>query len=1263
MRNQVSNSLLKKGLISFAAASLLTTGAMAAINISTTTTDYTYNVSKTVATKGDKVYVVVTLLDKDGKVDTLSGGNSAPKITLTSLNGKVCLGSQSILGCTGTSTSASYNQDTTAGDDFTNGIGVFTVDYTNAKIGTDTLKFTAQIGGTSLDTGTAVTTILEQKQIDVTVNQAPNDATNLGVSSIIPLVTSNSTVTGVYDKDASSDTKAKIDAGDSFKITVKAYNGTTFTENQTSPITVKFAYDKNSDKDITDDYDDVVLIKEVNGTMTNGVAEVTVPSETLTKSGNWVIYAGATTSVKTSDSDYIAENTDVNVTGAVEHIEINSLAATDFKVATERPFIMAYGKIGGAATTAGQNALTVTTIDKYGNAKAPTSEVKFKAESTNYIFGTQKTVTDLTIASTANYVDYNITGYTGAADSTGTTNTGVSSDGTTKTTNTITVTPTSGASWAAKTVNLDTYLYGIVLGFGDGGINGDNNFTTTAGNIAFTAGTTPTSTTTAYTSRNAEGNVTRIFVGQRFDGNVTSLIISPMKKDRESLSEGNFSIAGSNTNRTDNNFTSANVLTTSAKFKITLKNIDGDTSEFNGAAVDNDTNLTQVSFSKAITNARAVVELMSPTNKYVAPYDYDVFKTSKSIAFTNYATTGDLNVSAASPKNASIGKFLNSSAEDKLLGNKKTYTEVTSLVANAASNAVSTNTPATLRIVTNTIDGNETNRTNTYATTSNIYVLRLKDSFNNYMVIPKDANVSISSTDTSSEINPASMKMYDGAYTDQGCNISSGLGTTAICVGDKNITDVNYSSIGNDTLSISPKGWGVSSMTIPVTVTDVSTNLASITLSSTSDVVLKNSIIPLNVEALNKDNSAYDFSGSLGSSTSGKLFTYLVDKPNNINFYEGNTTSTAKQNGDDVNDTTPTVTDGKTTLFVNAKNTIGDVTVTLKNKTGTVVATKKVTVVDSSAELPSPVSTITTSSSTVSITNAKTADVSITVTKENGDVAPSETITVASDNTNVVTVPATITTDAQGKATLTITAKTVLSSANVTLTIGGISTIIKASVVSAPTMTVSKNTETVVAKEQKTITIANAEGSVSATSSDTSKATVGVVDGNVVITGVAEGSATITVTDGKTTQSIALTVEKGVEPAKTPAVIAGWNLLGNASNNTVNPTSFAKAGETVWSYTTGAGWVELATVAPMQGFWYKSRTEQAGLEFPMTGDGTGGATFTVGEWTLLTTAEAKTLGELKTAKEGSTQAWTYMGTAWSKDDATSVEAGRGFWIK
>jgi hypothetical protein len=121
-------------------------------------------------------------------------------------------------------------------------------------------------------------------------------------------------------------------------------------------------------------------------------------------------------------------------------------------------------------------------------------------------------------------------------------------------------------------------------------------------------------------------------------------------------------------------------------------------------------------------------------------------------------------------------------------------------------------------------------------------------------------------------------------------------------------------------------------------------------------------------------------------------------------------------------------------------------------------------------------------------------------------------------------------------------------------------------------------------------------------------------------------------------------------------------LLGNASNDSVDPASFAVLGESVWTYGSEAGWVEFASIAPMQGFWYKSKSEQTGLEFPMTGDGTGEVEFAAGEWTLMTTSEATTLGEIKTAK-GASEGWVYMDATWSNADTEDVEAGRGFWIK
>lgn len=68
--------------------------------------------------------------------------------------------------------------------------------------------------------------------------------------------------------------------------------------------------------------------------------------------------------------------------------------------------------------------------------------------------------------------------------------------------------------------------------------------------------------------------------------------------------------------------------------------------------------------------------------------------------------------------------------------------------------------------------------------------------------------------------------------------------------------------------------------------------------------------------------------------------------------------------------------------------------------------------------------------------------------------------------------------------------------------------------VPATPMSASASTSTITAPATATITISNAQGAVTAVSSDETKATVEVnSSGNVVITGVAAGSATVTVSD------------------------------------------------------------------------------------------------------------------------------------------------------
>lgn len=137
----------------------------------------------------------------------------------------------------------------------------------------------------------------------------------------------------------------------------------------------------------------------------------------------------------------------------------------------------------------------------------------------------------------------------------------------------------------------------------------------------------------------------------------------------------------------------------------------------------------------------------------------------------------------------------------------------------------------------------------------------------------------------------------------------------------------------------------------------------------------------------------------------------------------------------------------------------------------------------------------------------------------------------------------------------------------------------------------------------------------------------------------------------------------GYTGATTPSIKSGWNLLGNASNNYVNPSDFTITGEGVWTYTKQDGWKEFESIKPNQGFWYKSKINRDGLEFPNNGDGTAsGVKFVSGEWVLMTTNEATILGDIK-EQTSATRGWTYINNTWYSSDSTIIEAGRGVQLR
>jgi hypothetical protein len=132
----------------------------------------------------------------------------------------------------------------------------------------------------------------------------------------------------------------------------------------------------------------------------------------------------------------------------------------------------------------------------------------------------------------------------------------------------------------------------------------------------------------------------------------------------------------------------------------------------------------------------------------------------------------------------------------------------------------------------------------------------------------------------------------------------------------------------------------------------------------------------------------------------------------------------------------------------------------------------------------------------------------------------------------------------------------------------------------------------------------------------------------------------------------------------TPALVTGWNLLGNNSNNT---QTVSKDGISItWTYDSVNKWTQDAPVPPSQGFWAKADAAMAGYEFANDGDGTGAPEFTAGTWSLMSSTKDQTLADVLTSNDGATVAWTFDGSAdpmWSNEATTTLGSGRGYWVK
>ncbi|MFZ3017573.1 MAG: hypothetical protein WA056_03820 [Gallionella sp.] len=284
----------------------------------------------------------------------------------------------------------------------------------------------------------------------------------------------------------------------------------------------------------------------------------------------------------------------------------------------------------------------------------------------------------------------------------------------------------------------------------------------------------------------------------------------------------------------------------------------------------------------------------------------------------------------------------------------------------------------------------------------------------------------------------------------------------------------------------------------------------------------------------------------------------LTVEPTSVQIQAGNTTTVSVTNAVGEVEASTSNTRVATVSYSNGVATIrgraaGSATVTIKDKR--TILRVSVTVTAESALTVSPTS--------VQVQAGNTATVS--VTNATGEVQAS------TSNTAVATVSysngvATIRGRTAGSATVTIRDTRTTRTVSVTVT-------------AESALTVSPTTVQLQAGNTVTVNVSDANGAVTASSSDTGIATVTYASGVATISGVAAGTATITIRDSVNTRTVAVTVTAAPVLTISPTTVQVQ--AGNTA--TVNVTN-ANGAVTVTSSNTAIATVTYASgVATVRG--------------------------------------------------------------------------------
>jgi len=208
-------------------------------------------------------------------------------------------------------------------------------------------------------------------------------------------------------------------------------------------------------------------------------------------------------------------------------------------------------------------------------------------------------------------------------------------------------------------------------------------------------------------------------------------------------------------------------------------------------------------------------------------------------------------------------------------------------------------------------------------------------------------------------------------------------------------------------------------------------------------------------------------------------------------------------------------------------------------------------------------------------------------------------------------------------------------------------------------LSVSKSSINTIVDESDSFTISGGEGAYSVTSSDTSIVSLSVINNKVSIIPKQKGSVSITVRD----KYSELTVNVNVDDrpyVDTPALLSGWNLVGNHSNNKIPKTLFGDS-STLWTYTDS--WTKNPLeIESGQGFWLKMPSNFDGVSLK----GVKGIKYISNptKWSLLVSEKEQILTNILNENNASI-VWTYQNTKWygSKDNGSFlIEPGYGYWM-